>query len=31
MQKMNLTPAEQELVKKEILHREAILNREQYI
>lgn len=31
MTKANLSPAEQELIKKEILHREAMINREGYI
>ncbi len=30
MAKANLSPAEQELIKKEILHREAVINREGY-
>ena len=28
MNKSGLSPAEQELIKKEILHREAVVNRE---
>jgi len=31
MAKANLSLAEQELIKKEILHREAVINREGYI
>jgi hypothetical protein len=30
MSKANLSPAEQELIKKEILHKEAMINRERY-
>ena len=30
MTKANLTPAEQEIVKNEVLHREAIIQRERY-
>jgi len=30
MQKLNLSPEEQEIVKKEILHKEAIINREMF-
>jgi hypothetical protein len=31
MNKAGLGPGEQEMIKKEILHREAIINREGYI